>query len=328
MSTACPVRQYRIADFLRCRFFDQNPMSQLAVVAACNGVAEKLTTFTGTARRHNIQVIKALESCTGEASVQNAVDLACEMLNSIPKYGTREVLCLWASLNTIDPGDVFASVRKLKEVNVRACVVSLSAELYVLRHLAESTNGTMSTVQSLQHLKELLMAMVPPAPKLRNNGKDPEASMIHMGFPVRVDAKHISVCSSTGEIRAGGYLCPQCKAKVSELPTSCKVCNLPLVSSPHLARSYHHLFPVMPFNEVQKAEPSRAVKTEGNKITISRPGGNQALTTCSACRHLCRDVEMAACPKCRSKVCLTCDAFIHESLHVCPGCEIHSRWPS
>ena len=38
------------------RFFDQNPMSQLAVVATRNGVAEKLTMFTGTARRHTIEV--------------------------------------------------------------------------------------------------------------------------------------------------------------------------------------------------------------------------------------------------------------------------------
>ena len=39
-----------------------------------------------------------------------------------------------------------------------------------------------------------------------------------------------------------------------ELPTACHVCGLTLVSSPHLARSYHHLFPVRPFQEVSPAE--------------------------------------------------------------------------
>jgi len=29
------------------------------------------------------------------------------------------------------------------------------------------------------------------------------------------------------------------------------VCGLSLVLSPHLARSYHHLFPVLPFAEVK-----------------------------------------------------------------------------
>ena len=39
-----------------------------------------------------------------------------------------------------------------------------------------------------------------------------------------------------------------------ELPTACHVCGLTLVSSPHLARSYHHLFPVRPFQEVSPVE--------------------------------------------------------------------------
>lgn len=34
----------------------------------------------------------------------------------------------------------------------------------------------------------------------------------------------------------------------------CHVCGLSLVASPHLARSYHHLFPVKPFAEVPADE--------------------------------------------------------------------------
>ncbi len=44
------------------------------------------------------------------------------------------------------------------------------------------------------------------------------------------------------------------QARVLELPTACHVCGLTLVSSPHLARSYHHLFPVRPFQEVSPTE--------------------------------------------------------------------------
>ena len=39
-----------------------------------------------------------------------------------------------------------------------------------------------------------------------------------------------------------------------ELPCSCHICGLTLVSSPHLARSYHHLFPVRAFSEIPQAE--------------------------------------------------------------------------
>lgn len=47
-----------------------------------------------------------------------------------------------------------------------------------------------------------------------------------------------------------GYLCPQCLSKHCELPLECRACGLTLVSAPHLARSYHYLFPVDPFKEM------------------------------------------------------------------------------
>jgi len=47
-----------------------------------------------------------------------------------------------------------------------------------------------------------------------------------------------------------GYLCPQCLSKHCELPVECRACGLTLVSAPHLARSYHYLFPVDPFKEI------------------------------------------------------------------------------
>ena len=82
-------------------------MSQLAVVGTRGGLAETLTTFTGTARKHIIEVLgllnlcvshmcvtfvmcemqvqKQVERCKGEPSLQNALDVACEMLSAIPK---------------------------------------------------------------------------------------------------------------------------------------------------------------------------------------------------------------------------------------------------
>jgi len=142
---------------------------------------------------------------------------------------------------------------------------------------------------------------------------DPEAYLIHMGFPRKQEQSHLAICSCHNEIKAGGYLCPQCGAKVCELPTSCKICNLPLVSSPHLARSYHHLFPVPVFAEV-KAAP--AIQEENNKLKISIAKAKP----CSACRHESSPDQLVQCPRCKLLYCLTCDAFIHETLHVCPGC--------
>lgn len=95
------------------------------------------------------------------------------------------------------------------------------------------------------------MEHAPPPPAIAEYAV---ANLIRMGFPQRGAEGVIAICSCHKEPKVGGgYTCPRCYARVCELPTECNICGLTLVSSPHLARSYHHLFPVMPFNEVSVA---------------------------------------------------------------------------
>lgn len=98
------------------------------------------------------------------------------------------------------------------------------------------------------HLKDLILEHAPPPPAIAEFAI---ANLIRMGFPQRAAEGVISICSCHKEAKfGGGYTCPRCKARVCELPTECRICGLTLVSSPHLARSYHHLFPVTPFDDV------------------------------------------------------------------------------
>jgi len=60
------------------------------------------------------------------------------------------------------------------------------------------------------------------------------------------DIPHLSHSNLT----KGGYICPRCSAKVCFLPTECPCCALTLILSTHLARSYHHLFPLKNWVEV------------------------------------------------------------------------------
>lgn len=89
-----------------------------------------------------------------------------------------------------------------------------------------------------------------------------------MGFPSRNKADIPTLVHATRDTKLlarTAYTCPQCHAKVSELPTDCVVCGLKLVLSPHLARSFHHLFPVSPFSEVPIVSPS---STTSNKNDV------------------------------------------------------------
>ena len=79
-----------------------------------------------------------------------------------------------------------------------------------------------------------------------------------MGFPQRAADGPTAVAFVGPEclLQSGGFTCPRCKARVIDLPSTCHVCGLTLVSSSQLARSYHHLFPVKSFVEVPSNEVS------------------------------------------------------------------------
>lgn len=61
---------------------------------------------------------------------------------------------------------------------------------------------------------------------------------------------HVDSADDGSKLSTGGYYCPQCYSKYCELPVECRSCGLTLVSAPHLARSYHHLFPAPNYREI------------------------------------------------------------------------------
>jgi len=225
------------------------------------------------------------------------------MLGGVPPYGCREVLILQSALASCDPADLRDTRRACVAAGMRVSVVSLSAEMYAASKLAQETGGWYSVALSEPHLDELIMAHAPPPPALAAAATP---SLVQMGFPQRAPvAAPTYFCA--GE--AGEFVCPRCKGRVKELPGECLVCRLTLVSSPHLARSYHHLFPVAPFCEV----PPEALQ--------ATPAG--ALRRCFGCAAALRGGEegvVLSCGACVNRFCFACDAFIHETLHNCPGC--------
>ena len=123
--------------------------------------------------------------------------------------------------------------------------------------------GQFGVAMNEGHFKDLLFELVPPPAQhamSRTAGAGagagggaggPAADLMMMGFPTRLpDASPASLCVCHSEMKSEGFLCPRCLAKVCDVPTDCDICGLMIVSSPHLARSYHHLFPVKPYDAV------------------------------------------------------------------------------
>uniref|UniRef100_A0A1J3K6Z1 General transcription factor IIH subunit n=1 Tax=Noccaea caerulescens TaxID=107243 RepID=A0A1J3K6Z1_NOCCA len=293
--------------FIR-EFFDQNPLSQIGLVSIKDGVAHTLTDLGGSPESH-IQALMGKLEASGDSSLQNALELVHEYLSQIPSYGHREVLILYSALSTCDPGDIMETIQRCKESKLRCSVIGLSAEMFICKYLCQETGGLYSVAIDEVHLKDLLLEHAPPPPAIAEFAV---ANLIKMGFPQSAAENSRAICSCHKEAKIGGYTCPRCKARICDLPTECTICGLTLVSSPHLARSYHHLFPIAPFDEVPLSSLNNPLK----KIAKSCFGCQQSLLGAGNKVGSC-----VTCSKCKHYFCLDCDIYIHESLHNCPGCE-------
>lgn len=141
--------------FIR-EFFDQNPLSQVSLVTIKDGVAHSLTDLGGSPESHIKALMGKLE-CSGDASLQNALDLVHGYLTQIPSYGHREVLILYSALSTCDPGDIMNTIQKCKDAKIRCSVIGLSAEIFICKHICQETGGLYSI--ALDEVSKLISSL-------------------------------------------------------------------------------------------------------------------------------------------------------------------------
>ncbi|KAJ2803914.1 hypothetical protein H4R20_002704 [Coemansia guatemalensis] len=238
-----------LAEQFVAEFFDQNPISQLSVVGTRDGLAEKVTELSSNPMDHvGALRNRAQRDLAGEPSLQNALELAMHGLRRAPTHGLREIICVFGSLTTCDPGDIEQTLQALRHADVRVSMVHLAAEVHVFKRICTLTGGSFAVAADADNLRDALFELIPPPPLAAGRAT---ADMVRMGFPIKARATDVPTpCVCHHELSFSGYLCPRCGSKVCSLPTDCDVCGLSLVSAPHLARSYHHLFPEENFVEL------------------------------------------------------------------------------
>ena len=298
-------------------FFDQNPIGQLGFISTKAKRAQTISEMSGTSQNHtralerlSDEIVKTnAKDCTGEPSLQNSLELAEKTLKHMPGHTSREILLIIGSLTTCDPGQIFETIENLKKQKIRCSAIGLSAEVYITKFLTQETGGSYGVILDLSHFSDLLNDHITPPSDFAT-----ESSLIKMGFPPHVPFNKtgrpkISMCMSTKQLSIGGYYCPQCNAKYLELPVQCVICSLTLISAPHLARSYHHLFPLSHFEEMTSDEAKKFHNCCFSCLKrFSQTAGSKVYQCC----------------KCNNLYCLDCNLFVHETLHCCPGC-INSR---
>lgn len=320
-------------------FFTQNPISQLSLLGMRDGLSIRFTPHSGNPVMHLEALAKLrLDEPSGSPSLQNALEMARAELYHTPQHGTREIVLIYGALWSADPGDIHQTIDELVKDKIRVTVVGLSAQVAVCRELVQKTNAgsldSYGVALNEQHYRDLLIAAT--APPVTRSAKLATNGLLMMGFPSRTvagaggAAGGAGLCACHGRPTKGGYLCSRCDTKVCSLPVECPSCGLTLILSTHLARSYHHLFPLKNFAEVAWDEAEKAARTgssacfacltpfprvpeKGSEERNREKGRKTAQGTSVSGRYRCKD--------CKTDFCIDCDVFAHETLYNCPACQ-------
>ncbi len=303
-------------------YFEQNPISQLGILGMRDGIAIRVSDMSGNPAEH-IENLKRFrdQQPQGNPSLQNALEMARAALYHTPSHGTREVLLIYGALLTSDPGDIHETIASLVEDRIRVSVVGLAARIAICAELCTKTNagddGNYHVALNEQHFRDLVMNMT--TPPVTRTKKQSDSSLLMMGFPSRTSGagKAMSFCACHSKLVRGGYLCSRCDSKVCQLPAQCPACGLTLILSTHLARSYHHLFPLRNWVEVlwsqaKKSKACYACLTPFPEVPEEKLHAEQ-----NGIEHLgehsgTSESGRYACEVCLNHFCVDCDVHAHE----------------
>ncbi|KAK1442349.1 TFIIH ssl1 [Babesia gibsoni] len=271
--------------------FHQGPMTQLSLIALRNK-RSTLISQLGSSPEEHIHLLDNVikEGAEGAASLQNGLEMALAILASMPPYTTREIIVIFGSTKTFDPGNILATLQKLKESHITVNAISIAPEMYILKHICNETGGLYSVTKDANHLKKLLAGHTLP-PKWKSWM---EPILTKVGFPPMEKANTASLCVCHSTLTYKAYVCPQCHSKSCSIPTKCECCGLYLVSPPDISRMFHHLIPPKQF--IQDTSSAK----------------------CISC-----NVDMSSgwrCPDCSHMFCDHCNTYIHQELQKCPVC--------
>lgn len=326
-------------------FFEQNPISQMSVLAMHDGICLRVSEMSGNPTEHitaiqGLRLGRTAREPLGAPSLQNALEMSRAALYHTPKHGTREVIIVMGALLTVDPGDIHETVKNCVKDRLRVNVIGMSGRMKICQDICEKTNSgdnkTYTVALDQMHFRELLLATTtPPVIRKEEELEVNKASLLMMGFPSRIEEEVASLCACHSQLSRGGYKCSRCKAKVCNLPQTCPACNLTLILSTHLARSYHHLFPLRNWTAVSWARAREKGSTQcsgclavlplpprddGNEEEEEDRGAAEKARRKAKTEQGASESSRYECQACGGHFCIDCDLFCHEVVHNCPGC--------
>ncbi|XP_074851507.1 general transcription factor IIH subunit 2 isoform X4 [Carettochelys insculpta] len=285
-------------------YFDQNPISQIGVIVTKSKRAEKLTELSASSFMYIF--LTGCESC-----LHGGFSCLEQPFHILPHQSFK---CTKTHLvsDTRNPRKHITALKKAVDLTCHgepSLYNSLNLAMQTLKHMPGHTSREVLIIFSSlttcdpSNIYDLIKCL--KAVKIR-------VSVIGLSAEVRV-------CTVLARETGGTYHVILDESHYKELlmhhvspppASSSSECSLirmglTLVSAPHLARSYHHLFPLDAFQEVALEE------YKGERY-------------CQGCQGEIKDQHVYICKVCQNVFCVECDLFVHDSLHCCPGC-IHKH---
>ncbi|CAI5979480.1 unnamed protein product [Closterium sp. NIES-65] len=271
-------------------FFDSNPLSHLALLLLRDGVASQLSELTSPPDAHikTLHANLSASSPASLQNVVEAVAHVPayghrELLLLFAALASTDPGDILPAIRRARAAHLRCSIIGVGGAEVHICrqIAEQTGGRYSVAMDDVRPVGLWGSSEGA------LLSHAPPPP-VQAGSAGSAASLVRMGFPQRAPEGAAALCACHMHLRlAATYVCPSCKrrpnfahlmplaflpppsplllppplpslkplppppsSRVCALPAECPECALTLVSSPHLARSYHHLFPVPPFSEV------------------------------------------------------------------------------
>merc|ERR1711976_141470 len=176
------------------KFFLQDELCEFSVIWSINGIVQRLTICDNNLENFIKKIRKIFSNLPkrlGVFSLQNCLDAIYDYFQVKLVSGSKEVLVILNASNTIDPGDLFKTIKKIKSSRIKCSVISLSSEIYVFKELTRKTNGSYSIAIDNHHFRKLLFDVIPIMPIVSKVQK----AWLQFGFPPKIKTKQPLICS-------------------------------------------------------------------------------------------------------------------------------------
>lgn len=282
-------------------FFEFCPVGMMSIVLLQDEDATILSPLSGSVNdlKHVLDEYGSKSIPSGSAAVQAGLERAYRLLNEARPYATKEILIVWSSCYTNDSGDIEKTIELLAKEKIIVNIISLTPELFVFKKLTERTGGDYVVCLDRHMVQEALLSHSEPRERVVLADNENSTGLILMGFPEKETSATATMCLCHNMLTFSGYNCPRCHVRNCSLPTACKACQLPLVSSVDIARSAPPQF-VVPFTPVSGVRPDCFQSGGPQTIKVDTVEG---APKCFACTRVVLSGG-ATCPRCNQHFCL------------------------